>query len=209
VSTDLHFVPSCAVMLTRPSTKSRNFVSITVGAANVDLVEELQAGQLTEAGEAYRRAGTGFARTTLLIVLAALAIGLGSVVWLTRNIVPRVSAYSSFAARVAAGERTTRLRPRGSDELSDLGAVLNEMVDRGENERAYQRTQAELVAALQVTEDEQEAHLLLKRHLERSVKDTSTVVLNRNNSANRLEATTPLSVDNALVERSASARLSV
>lgn len=199
-------------MLTRPSTKSRNFVSITVGAANVDLVKELQAGQLTEAGEAYRRAGNGFARTTLLIlliVLAALAIGLGSVVWLTRNIVPRVSAYSSFAARVAAGERTTRLRPRGSDELSDLGAVLNEMVDRGENERAYQRTQAELVAALQVTEDEQEAHLLLKRHLERSVKDTSTVVLNRNNSANRLEATTPLSVDNALVERSASARLSV
>lgn len=127
---------------------------VTVGAANVDLVKELQAGQLTEAGEAYRRAGNGFARTTLLIlliVLAALAIGLGSVVWLTRNIVPRVSAYSSFAARVAAGERTTRLRPRGSDELSDLGAVLNEMVDRGENERAYQPTQAELVAALKPT----------------------------------------------------------
>lgn len=180
-----------------------------VGTANVDLVKELRMGQVGEAGEAYERAEDTFARTTtliLLIVLAALATGLGSVAWLIRDIVPRVRAYSSFAARVAAGERTARLIPRGFDELSDLGRVLNEMVDCGDIERDYQQSQAELVTALQVTEAEQEAHLLLKRHLERSVHSTSAVVLNRNNSANRLEATTPLPTDSPLPERLACAR---
>ena len=51
---------------------------------------------------------------------------------------------------------------------------------------------AEFADTLQIAGDEEEAHLLLQRHLERSLPDTSAVVLNRNNSADRLEAVTPL-----------------
>src|SRR4029077_13554149 len=52
--------------------------------------------------------------------------------------------------------------------------------------------QAEFAETLQIAGDEDEAHRLLQRHLERTLPTTSAVVLNRNNSADRLEAVTPL-----------------
>jgi diguanylate cyclase (GGDEF)-like protein len=52
--------------------------------------------------------------------------------------------------------------------------------------------QAEFANTLQVANDEDEAHQLLQRHLERTLPATTAVVLNRNNSADRLEAVTPL-----------------
>ena len=52
--------------------------------------------------------------------------------------------------------------------------------------------QAEFAEMLQIAGDEDEAHRLLQRHLERTLPATSAVVLNRNNSADRLEAVTPL-----------------
>jgi len=52
--------------------------------------------------------------------------------------------------------------------------------------------QAEFADTLQIASDEDEAHRLLQRHLERTLTQTSAVVLNRNNSADRLEAVTPL-----------------
>jgi diguanylate cyclase (GGDEF)-like protein len=52
--------------------------------------------------------------------------------------------------------------------------------------------QAEFADTLQIANDEDEAHRLLQRHLERTLTATSAVVLNRNNSADRLEAVTPL-----------------
>jgi len=51
---------------------------------------------------------------------------------------------------------------------------------------------AEFTDTLQVANDEDEAHQLLRRHLERMLPGTSAVVLNRNNSADRLEAVTAL-----------------
>jgi diguanylate cyclase (GGDEF)-like protein len=54
------------------------------------------------------------------------------------------------------------------------------------------RDQAEFADTLQIADDEDEAHQLLQRHLERMLAATSAVVLNRNNSADRLEAVTPL-----------------
>ena len=53
---------------------------------------------------------------------------------------------------------------------------------------------------MQVTESEDEAHLLLKRHLERSVPDSLAVVLNRNNSDDRLEARTPVPANVGLAD---------
>ena len=52
--------------------------------------------------------------------------------------------------------------------------------------------QAEFADTLQIANDEDEAHQLLQRHLERTLTATTAVVLNRNNSADRLEAITPL-----------------
>ena len=52
--------------------------------------------------------------------------------------------------------------------------------------------QAEFADILQIANDEDEAHQLLQRHLERTLPATTAVVLNRNNSADRLEAVTPL-----------------
>jgi diguanylate cyclase (GGDEF)-like protein len=52
--------------------------------------------------------------------------------------------------------------------------------------------QAEFADTLQIANDEDEAQRLLQSHLERTLPATSAVVLNRNNSADRLEAVTPL-----------------
>ena len=52
--------------------------------------------------------------------------------------------------------------------------------------------QAEFSDVLQMANGEAEAHQLLQRHLERTLPATEAVVLNRNNSADRLEAVTPL-----------------
>jgi diguanylate cyclase (GGDEF)-like protein len=73
-------------------------------------------------------------------------------------------------------------------------------------DKADQRKQGQFTELLQVTRSEGEAHALLKRHLERSVPGSGVVVLNRNNSANRLEATTPVSPDTLFAESLAGAR---
>jgi diguanylate cyclase (GGDEF)-like protein len=60
--------------------------------------------------------------------------------------------------------------------------------------------QAEFADTLQIANDEDEAHQLLQRHLERTLTATTAVVLNRNNSADRLEAVTPLPGGSPLAE---------
>ena len=52
-----------------------------------------------------------------------------------------------------------------------------------------------------MTETETEAHALVKRHLERTLPGSDVVVLNRNNSQNRLEATTPVNTASAFAQR--------
>jgi diguanylate cyclase (GGDEF)-like protein len=68
-------------------------------------------------------------------------------------------------------------------------------------EREERESQQEFAETMQVTRNEGEAHRLLKRHLERVIPDTSVVVLSRNNSKNRLEATTPLEAESRLAQR--------
>jgi diguanylate cyclase (GGDEF)-like protein len=52
--------------------------------------------------------------------------------------------------------------------------------------------QAEFADVLQVAKGEEEAQQLLQHHLERTLPASTAVVLNRNNSADQLEAVTPL-----------------
>jgi diguanylate cyclase (GGDEF)-like protein len=55
--------------------------------------------------------------------------------------------------------------------------------------RRYAAEQQEFTEALQMTGSEEEANELLERHLERSLPGSDALVLRRNNSDNRLEAT--------------------
>ena len=75
----------------------------------------------------------------------------------------------------------------GSDELAELGRALNRMVvDRTASEIQSMR-QSEFMQTMQLADSEPEAHELLKVHLERSLTNGDVVVLNRNNSEDRLE----------------------
>lgn len=173
------------------------------------LTDQLAAQELQQAQEAKEEAERTYAHSLSLlgtIVALALIAGVGVTIWLIRSVVVRVKEYSGFATRVAAGELNTRTRPRGHDELTDLGWSLNEMVARGEGVRGYEITQGEFTDAMQVSETEEESYGLLKRHIERSIPQSTVVVLNRNNSADRLEATTEPPPESGLAERLAIAQ---
>jgi diguanylate cyclase (GGDEF)-like protein len=138
--------------------------------------------EITQAGTAYARAVQTYDTSRLVIwaiAIGACGLGIGSMFLLTGNVVPRIRRYSQFASAVAAGDLSVRLASRGSDELATLGRTLDEMVER-----------REFVDILQVTDSEAVAQDLLKRQVERSVPGSSVVILNRNNSDDRLEATT-------------------
>jgi diguanylate cyclase (GGDEF)-like protein len=82
--------------------------------------------------------------------------------------------------------------------------LLREASQRRQTDRYTAATQREFARALQNSETEQEADELLKRQLERSVANSSVVVLRRNRSDNRLEAATP-GAGSKFVERLANA----
>jgi len=149
--------------------------------------EEAHQAQAT-AQATYRAARSRILLLSVGAVLVWLVIALA----LVRDLVPRLQAYSRFAARVADGHLGERLAPGGADEVAELGRTLDLMVDRHERRRDYEASQAELADTMQLSETEVEAHDLLRRHLERAIPGSRVTVLNRNNSADRLEAATPV-----------------
>ena len=181
----------------------------------VDTGEALRAAEATVAARTKRQFDATYRSTRQLLALSVvvvLLLGLAIVVVLTRDMVPRIRRYSRFAADVAAGRATTALHPRGRDELAELGSALDDMVRQrelaGRAEHAQraaaalaEQAQAEYVDTLQVTRTEDEAQDLLQRHLERSLPESTVVVLRRNNSANRLQAATALPPASELAAR--------
>ena len=161
---------------------------------NLDVSQAADAA--AEAQASYHSSRTQMLVTGLITILLGSAL----IGFLVRAIVPRVRRYSGFATHVATGDARDRVTVTGNDELTDLGAALNEMVTRRAGQRAREISQAEFAEVMQLTETEAEAHLLLKRQVERSIPDSVAVVLNRNNSADRLQATTPVAADSALAE---------
>jgi diguanylate cyclase (GGDEF)-like protein len=151
------------------------------------------------AGEA--AAQSSYQSNLWVIVLVAgltLLAGLASGVWLVSSVARRVREYSRFATRVAAGEVPGQLTPHGNDELTDLGRALRNMVGHQADDHRYREAQDEFAETLQMTETEHEAHDLLKRHLERTIPAAEVIVLNGNNSADRLQATTARAATDAL-----------
>jgi hypothetical protein len=94
---------------------------------------------------------------------------------------------------------SARLHPQGHDDLAQLGYALEARVERRAASAAQEDQHAEFVESMQLAETE-EPHDLLKRHVERSAQGSSVVVLNRNNSADRLEAKTILPDDSPLLQ---------
>jgi diguanylate cyclase (GGDEF)-like protein len=105
----------------------------------------------------------------------------------------RVDA-DSREEQAASNSRTTTWLIVGGVALGVMAAIGLGWEGRRRVRRAFepQQHQAEFADMLQIAGDEDEAHLLLQRHLERTLPHTEAVVLNRNNSADRLEAMTPL-----------------
>jgi diguanylate cyclase (GGDEF)-like protein len=87
---------------------------------------------------------------------------------------------------------------RGGDEIADLGHTLNRMVERQNAQAFSESAQSEFAAMMQLTESENEANDLLKRHIERSITESTAAVLNRNNSEDRLDARTSLDSESPL-----------
>jgi diguanylate cyclase (GGDEF)-like protein len=159
----------------------------TAAASSIIGTEDQQADQahtrlLAEYGSNIR-----WMLFTVSVALLAMATVVG---WLIRSVLPRTLAYSAFAADVTRGDYSKRLDPTGNDELTDLGRTLDELARSRQAEDLYDHHRSEFTDALQVAETEQEAHELVKRHLERSVHQGTVTVLNRNNSADRLHAVT-------------------
>jgi diguanylate cyclase (GGDEF)-like protein len=96
-------------------------------------------------------------------------------------------------ARAAAARRVAEDRRRAEEDARRAAAD------------AYAESQGEFTEMMQVTRGEEEANELLHRHLERTIADSSVVVLQRNNSKNRLEAATRLPPATVLGEKLAEA----
>jgi hypothetical protein len=91
--------------------------------------------------------------------------------------------------------RSSRRTLRENEESKDAEAR------RSAAERDYHETQREFTEIMQITRDEQEAYRLLELHLQRSLEGSEVLVLNRNNSQDRLEAVTALADGSPLAER--------
>ena len=120
-----------------------------------------------------------------------------------------------------AAQRDASLAAAGTSEVliivvlaalfGGLGYVFLERSSRRaararRREQSAALQQSQFSELLQVTRSEGEAHALIKRHLERTVPGSDVVVLNRNNSANRLEATTPIAADTPFSDAQATAK---
>lgn len=177
-------------------------------ASLAGVADALSRSEALKAKRAARLAGVTH-RNSLLrvyeISAATLLLALGVALWLAWTIVPRARVYSRFAGRVAAGETPPTVEVRGRDELADLGHALNRMVIDRSAIDYHARKQTEFTETIQLAESEAEAHELLKLHVERSVSGSSAVVLNRNNSEDRLEPKTAVAPGSALAETLAGA----
>ena len=72
------------------------------------------------------------------------------------------------------------------------GVTLGQLLRSQSRDRSYAESSSEYTSTLQATADEDEAHELLRRQLERTHPGSRAVVLARNNSEDRLEPRTTL-----------------
>ena len=181
-----------------------------VGAAKLDAAFEdfnaiartLVAREVVDGNNAYiaalRPARTS-RRNTLIAMGFSLVAAFASLAWLFRSVLPRARAYMHFAGRIAGGQFDEQLEVRGHDEIAELGRTLDLMAASRRRKLGYDSSQVEFTENMQLADGEAEAHRLLKRHLERSIVGSDVVILNRNNSQDRLEAVTVVLASSPLI----------
>jgi diguanylate cyclase (GGDEF)-like protein len=81
-----------------------------------------------------------------------------------------------------------------------LRRTSNRVLGDSQRESAYRGRQREFSDLIQAVESEDEAQQLVQRHLERSLPSVTATLLNDDNVADRLQASTPLPVDSALAQ---------
>jgi diguanylate cyclase (GGDEF)-like protein len=168
--------------------------------AAADSIVQVEATQALSTYVASLASYTSSVHLMILVLLVGLLIGMGLVAWLMRSVLKRTLSYSRFASAVSDGDFTQRLSPPGNDELDQLGITLEELARRRESTERYDKQALEFTDTLQMTESENEAHDLLKRYLERSIVSSDVTILNRNNSADRLEAMTTVTPGSLLLQ---------
>ena len=113
----------------------------------------------------------------------------------TASSLPTTSCWAGLPASVHEARQTAARRPVILVLALSLvfGLLHLLLVERPANRaRRRRRAQAEFVDAMQVARSESEAYDLLAHHIERASDAVHVTVLNRNNSADRLEAVTPV-----------------
>ena len=169
--------------------------ALSADASQIAKLENIEGAQRHQTALANERSSR---RTMIIALVVGLLASLAIVVWLTRTVLWRILAYSRFAAELAEGEYDARLEPKGTDEIDRLARTLNQVAESRSRAEDYDRTQLDFSDSLQMMQDEREAQDLLRRHLERSIPNSVVTVFNRNNSADRLEAVTPVPADSPL-----------
>jgi diguanylate cyclase (GGDEF)-like protein len=188
--------PSPAAQASEKNEIEATYDPMTAAATSIVNVERSQAqsayfGSLASYTAAVHR--------MLLVLLVALVLSTGVVLWLIRSVLTRTLTYSAFAQAVSDGDLTDHLSPQGNDELDQLGTTLDVLAQRRQSATLYDDKKHEFTDTLQMTEREDEAHDLLKRYLERTISRSAVTILNRNNSADRLEPVTAVPDDSPLL----------
>ncbi|MGH2341138.1 methyl-accepting chemotaxis protein [Segnochrobactraceae bacterium EtOH-i3] len=89
-----------------------------------------QASRFIDDGRVEADGAFAAARLSLLVALCALiVVGLAIALMLQRSITRPLGAFQRFTARIGAGDLTEKVVVEGRDELADLGAHLNSMVE--------------------------------------------------------------------------------
>jgi diguanylate cyclase (GGDEF)-like protein len=180
---------SPAALVAEKDELETTFDPMTAAAKTIVHAESVQADASYTGSLASYTAGV---HRMLLVLLLALALSAGVVIWLIRSVLKRTLLYSSFARAVSDGDLSMHLSPQGNDELDQLGTTLEQLARRRQSAELYDDKKLEFTDTLQMAESEGEAHDLLKRYLERTISMCTVTVLNRNNSADRLEPVTPV-----------------
>jgi methyl-accepting chemotaxis protein len=97
--------------------------------AELDHLAELQKKSNQEATSAVLVSGERLATTTYVVEAAVLAIALLFAWTVTRSIVMPLRDAVTIARRVASGDLTSQIVPKGRDEAAELLAALREMND--------------------------------------------------------------------------------
>jgi len=117
-----------------------------------------------------------------------------------RRTVALLIALLGVVVLLVVGVFQVRLRREHDRMRIDNERSRDDEARRAADDREYHASQREFTEIMQITRDEAEAYQLLKRHLERSLQGSEVSVMNRNNSANRLQLTTELPIGSPLLE---------